>query len=79
VKQVLNNRYRALVENLFEIHEALLSKSIPAESRSHFCTARKEFLLGVRSLLDAAIEMGECSERQPGKQKADGAQPIPIE
>jgi len=43
---------RAARENMHKVAESFL----PEGTREHHRTARKEFLLGLRSLLDAAIE-----------------------
>ncbi|PUA35193.1 hypothetical protein C8Z91_31800 [Paenibacillus elgii] len=45
-----------LLDSLSEAHETLLAEFIPAGARSHFLTSRREALLGLRGLLDAAID-----------------------
>ncbi|MBU7316813.1 hypothetical protein [Paenibacillus oleatilyticus] len=45
-----------LLESLSEAQETLISEFIPAGARGHFLASRREALLGLRSLLDAAID-----------------------
>jgi hypothetical protein len=50
---------KAAHENMHEVFESML----PPEVREHQRAARKEFLLGLRSLLDVAIEHTEPSTK----------------
>ncbi|MFQ5825922.1 MAG: hypothetical protein ACE5IA_01065 [Dehalococcoidia bacterium] len=43
---------------------------LPEAAREHFWAARKEMLLAMRSLLDAAIEWVEVREKPRGKRRA---------
>ena len=43
---------------------------LPVEAKAHFKAARKETLLAMRSLLDAAIGRLERSEEARGKKRA---------
>ncbi|WP_127487112.1 hypothetical protein [Paenibacillus ehimensis] len=45
-----------LLDSLSEAQETLIAEFIPAGARSHFLASRREALLGLRSLLDAAID-----------------------
>jgi hypothetical protein len=42
---------------------------VPEESRRHLRSARKEFLLALRSLLDRSIERAEKAEEKKEKKK----------
>lgn len=42
---------------------------VPPEARTHIKAAEKEFLLALRSLLDAAIECIEKSEKPKAKER----------
>ncbi|AEI45529.1 hypothetical protein [Paenibacillus mucilaginosus] len=76
-----------LFDTLIDLQEDLIREVLPREARTHFLAARREALLGIRSLLDEAIERTrEREQRQgdptqgPGKRQ-DPASPgtIPIE
>ena len=47
-----------------------LSKLMPDEARQHARLARKEVLLAIRSMLDAAIERVDESEKNTEKRRA---------
>ncbi|WP_010492354.1 hypothetical protein [Paenibacillus elgii] len=59
-----------LLDSLSEAHETLIADFIPAGARGHFLASRREALLGLRSLLDAAIDRTkepteEASKKSP--------------
>lgn len=66
-----------LVDTLLDLGQNLAKRhAMPEEARQHFRTARREALLGVRSLVDAAIDRLD--------QQAEAAEPerprsIPVE
>lgn len=45
--------------------------ALSPEAREHFRTARREFLLALRSLIDAAIEALEKREEPKGRTKIE--------
>ena len=45
-------------------------KAMSSETRSHVRAARKEMLLVIRSLIDAAVERMEKGEKKPGQARA---------
>lgn len=58
-----------------EEFRATLGGFFPPEFRQHMLSARKEFLLAVRSLIDARIESLERSQERASKR----AKKIPVE
>ncbi|WP_426449516.1 hypothetical protein ACP26L_31510 [Paenibacillus sp. S-38] len=56
-----------LLDTLMELQEEVLNEAIPEQTRSHFRSARREALLGIRSLIDEAIER---TQERPGGQGA---------
>ncbi|WP_036681482.1 hypothetical protein [Paenibacillus tyrfis] len=56
-----------LLNSLSEVQETLVAEFIPAGARSHFLTSRGEALLGLRSLLDAAIDRTKEPSGTAGK------------
>ncbi|KZE79149.1 hypothetical protein AV654_16855 [Paenibacillus elgii] len=56
-----------LLESLSEAHETLIAEFIPAGARSHFLASHREALLGLRSLLDAAIDRAKEPPEASGK------------
>ncbi|WP_088830968.1 hypothetical protein [Paenibacillus tyrfis] len=59
-----------LLNSLSEVQETLVAEFIPAGARSHFLASRREALLGLRSLLDAAIDrtkkpLGATDKKSP--------------
>jgi len=46
-----------------------LGKIVPTEARGHIRAARKEMLLALRSLVDAAIVREEDAEKKAGKRR----------
>ncbi|GLI08227.1 hypothetical protein YDYSG_42570 [Paenibacillus tyrfis] len=52
-----------LLDSLSEAQETLIAECIPAGARSHFLASRREALLGLRSLLDDAIDR---TKKPPG-------------
>ncbi|MFZ5824333.1 MAG: hypothetical protein ACOY94_08405 [Bacillota bacterium] len=65
-----------LVDLMLELRGALLPKP-PQEAMAHFRNARREGLLGVRALVDHALERLEAEEQQAARQ--DRSKPIPLE
>lgn len=58
-----------------KVMETLLKDLVPEEFWQHRRAARKEALLAVRSLIDAAIER---VDKEPGERKRRSATKIPI-
>lgn len=55
------------VEEMAEEFRARARKFFPPEFRQHMMNARREFLLGIRSLIDARIEALERAEKAAAK------------
>ncbi|MDD9266707.1 hypothetical protein ACFPES_06635 [Paenibacillus sp. GCM10023248] len=64
-----------IVSCLEEVKNIVVARLVPEEARTHFRQAEKEVLLGVRSLLDAAI--GRLDDEQP--RKKERSKQIPVE
>ncbi|MDR6883653.1 hypothetical protein [Bacillus sp. 3255] len=64
-----------IVSCLEEVKNIVVARLVPEEARTHFRQAEKEALLGVRSLLDAAI--GRLDDEQP--RKKERSKQIPVE
>lgn len=64
---------------LEEVKNIMLARLVPEEARTHFRQAEKEALLGVRSLLDAAID--RLGEKHVGGKGENRNRPrhIPVE
>lgn len=68
-----------IVNCLEDVKNIVVAKLVPEEARDHFRNAEKEALLGVRSMLDAAIErLNEDHSRKAGTGKKRSKQ-IPVE
>ncbi len=52
------------------VHFRPPQEGIPAEAREHMVNAGKEFLLAMRTLLDAAIETTEKASQEKKKTRA---------
>lgn len=65
-----------LIQDFSELRRVLVGNRIPPEAEAHFRTARKEALLGIRSVVDHALERLEQDERRAEPQ---GPQSIPVE
>lgn len=65
-----------ILDALLDVGERLARPPMPSEAAQHFRAARREALLGLRSLLDAAIERAEAPPTPPAP---SGPTPIKIE
>ena len=65
--------FHRLVDELFDLHD---NHPGIREAKSHFRSARREILLGVRSLIDTALEH---SKENDEKQSHGGTRTIPVE
>lgn len=63
-----------LVDDLFDLRQAVVGDRVPPEARRHFLAARREALLGVRAVVDHALERLDRQEAGQGP-----AQQIPVE
>jgi len=55
-----------VLDVLLDMGQRLLERQAPSpEARQHFKTARREALLGVRAMVDAAIERADRPEEAP--------------
>ncbi|MFZ5815271.1 MAG: hypothetical protein ACOY93_08200 [Bacillota bacterium] len=69
-------RLHHVIDLLLDMRGALLPQA-PKEAMAHFRNARRESLLGVKVLVEHALERLEQEEqRQEG---AEGSKPIPLE
>ncbi|WP_141431082.1 hypothetical protein [Bacillus sp. 03113] len=66
-----------IMDHLLEIHETIAAEFIPAKVQHHFRTSRKEALLGMRSVLDYAIEKLDDIDKREVK-KSDASRSIII-
>lgn len=62
------------LDQLLNLGELLLGRQVPQEAREHFRNARREVLLGVRSMVDQALTNLDQAQAAPG-----GARSIPVE
>lgn len=65
-----------ILDALLDVGERISRPPMPPEAAQHFRAARREALLGLRSLLDAAIERAEAP---PAPAAPAGPTPIKIE
>jgi hypothetical protein len=71
-----------LVDWLFDLGEQLARRCAPAEARTHFRAARREALLGIRAVVEAALAhvdegYGQGGEGSEGARR-EGPRSIPI-
>ncbi len=61
---MVRDQLHKLVDDLFELRQSVVGDRIPAAARRHFLAARKEALLGVRSVVDHALSRVAAAEEQ---------------
>lgn len=69
-----------ILQHADDIRTIMFKNVIPPDSAAHFRMAEKEVLLGLQSLLEAAIKRLDEKERQPPSREAQGKSvDIPID
>lgn len=78
---MVREKLHRLIDDMFELREAVIGEKIPAEARRHFRSARKEALLGARAMIDHALSRLEKEEEEQGEESKStgGPQTIPVE
>jgi hypothetical protein len=70
---MIHNQIHKIVDDLFDLHSAILPCRRFPEARGHFRSARREVLLGLRAVLDSALN------RMEKKEAADQFVRVPVE
>ncbi|MCZ8519939.1 hypothetical protein [Paenibacillus caseinilyticus] len=69
-----------LLDKLMDVQEELFHEALPEKARSHFRSARREALLGLRALLDEAIEQTqETTDSKNAPENRGGSSKIAID
>lgn len=65
-----------VLDVLLDMGQKLAVRPMPPEAKQHFRTAQKEVFLGVRALVDSAIERMDA---EPSPAPSSGPHAIPID
>jgi hypothetical protein len=75
---MMRNQVHQVIDQVLDLRENLVGRRVPPEARQHFLAARREALLGVRVVVDHALQRLE-QEAAEADTHAGGAQKIPVE
>jgi len=61
---MIRDQIHKLVDDLFELHSSIVPCGRVPEACGHFRSARREVLLGLRAVLDSAVERIDKKEAE---------------
>lgn len=70
-------RLHSLIDLVLDMRESLVPQA-PNQAMAHFRNARREGLLGVKALVEHALEKADAEEQEAGP-RAEGTRAIPLE